>query len=128
MSDSIRTDKWLWATRFFKTRGLAAEICAHGTVKRNGIPLKPASLVRIGDMLEIPFIEGPGVRTIRVIAVIGTRVNAPQARACYDDLTEPAVYENLKQWQAAKAQAGKGRPTKRNRRAIDHIHGFWDHA
>lgn len=128
MSDSIRADKWLWATRFFKTRGLAAEACVTGKVKRNGHPLKPASTVHPGDLLEVPFVEGPGVREISVKAVIGLRVGAPEAQACYEDLTKPEVYEDLKRWLAAKREAAKGRPTKRDRREIDRIHGFWDGA
>ncbi len=126
MSDSVRADKWLWATRFYKTRGLAAEACATGKVKRNGHPLKPASPVQPGDLLEMPFVEGPGVRVISVSAVIGLRVGAPEARACYEDLTRPEVCEELKRWLAAKREAAKGRPTKRDRREIDKIHGFWD--
>lgn len=126
MSDSVRADLWLWATRFFKTRGLAADMCATGKVKRNGHPLKPASPVQPGDLLEIPFVEGPGVRTISVRAVIVKRVGAPEAQACYEDLTKPEVYEALKLWQIAKHEAAKGRPTKRDRREIDKIHGFWD--
>jgi ribosome-associated heat shock protein Hsp15 len=126
MSESIRADKWLWATRFHKTRGIAADACMTGKVKRNGHPLKPASLVQPGDLLEIPFIEGPGVRKISVKAVIEKRVGAPEARACYEDLTDASVYEALKAWQLAKQEAAKGRPTKRDRREIDRIHGFWD--
>ncbi|MEO5914195.1 MAG: RNA-binding S4 domain-containing protein [Luteolibacter sp.] len=126
MSESSRADKWLWATRFFKTRGLAAEACANGKVKRNGHPMKSASPVQPGDLLEIPFIEGPGFRLISVKAVIEKRVGAPEAQACYGDLTKPEVYDALKLWLAAKREATKGRPTKRDRREIDKIHGFWD--
>lgn len=126
MSDSTRADKWLWATRFFKTRGIAADICMTGKLTRNGHPLKPASPVQPGDLLEIPFVEGPGVRRVTVKAVIEKRVGAPEAQACYEDLTEPAVYEELKQWMTARKEAAGGRPTKKNRRSIDRIRGFWD--
>jgi ribosome-associated heat shock protein Hsp15 len=126
MAESIRADLWLWATRFFKTRGLAAEVCATGKLKRNGHPLKPSSPIQVGDRLEIPFIEGPGLRDISVRAVISKRVGAPEAQACYEDLTVPAVYEALKDWQIARQEAAKGRPTKKDRREIDKIHGFWD--
>ena len=126
MSDSTRADKWLWATRFFKTRGIAADICMTGKLTRNGHPLKPASPVQPGDLLEIPFVEGPGVRKVTVKAVIEKRVGAPEAQACYDDLTAPAVYEELKQWIIARKEAAGGRPTKQNRRSIDQIRGFWD--
>ncbi len=126
MSESSRADKWLWATRFFKTRGLAAEVCYNGKVRRNGLPLKPASPVQPGDLLEIPFVEGPGVRQISVKTAIDKRVGAPEAQACYEELTKPEVYEALKLWLAAKREAARGRPTKRDRREIDKIHGFWD--
>ena len=126
MPASARTDKWLWAVRFCKTRGSAAELCATGKVKRGGYPLKAASTVHPGDLLEIPFPEGPGVRTIAVKSVIQLRVGAPEAQACYEDLTKPEVYAALKLWQTAKRDAAKGRPTKKDRREIDRIHGFWE--
>ncbi len=126
MSESIRADKWLWATRFFKTRGLAADVCTDGKVKRLGYALKPASALHVGDVLEIPFTEGPGCRVISITRVIEKRVGAPEAQACYEDLTKLEVYENLKLWQIAKSEAAKGRPTKKDRREIDRIHGFWD--
>lgn len=105
---------------------MAADLCAAGKVKRGGHPLKAASTVQPGQVLEIPFEEGPGVRTLAVRAVIRLRVGAPEARACYDDLTPAEVYEALQLWLAAKREAAKGRPTKKNRREIDKIHGFWD--
>jgi ribosome-associated heat shock protein Hsp15 len=126
VSESVRADLWLWSTRFFKTRGLAGDACATGKLKRNGHPLKPASPVQPGDLLEVPFVEGPGVRQISVKAVIVKRVGAPEAQACYEDLTKPEIYEALTLWQIAKQEAAKGRPTKRDRREIDKIHGFWD--
>ncbi len=126
MSESVRADQWLWATRFFKTRGQAADACAIGKIKRNGHSLKPASSVKPGDLLEVSFVEGPGVRQIAVKGLIVKRVGAPEAQVCYEDLTKPEIYEALKLWQVARQQAAKGRPTKRDRREIDKIHGFWD--
>lgn len=126
MSESMRADKWLWATRFFKTRALAAEILGEGKVKRNGHALKRSSSIQAGDVLQIPFTEGPGVREIFVTGIIGRRVGAPEARACYEDRTKPEVYEALKHWQLAKQEAAKGRPTKKDRRAIDQIKEAWE--
>jgi ribosome-associated heat shock protein Hsp15 len=125
MPDSARTDKWLWAVRLCKTRGLGGEMCATGRVKRLGHPLKAASVLHPGDVLEIPFAEGPGVRTIAVKTVIQVRVGAPEAQACYQDLTQPEVYAALKDWLTNKYEASKGRPTKKDHRKIDKIHGFW---
>ena len=68
------------------------------------------------------------MREILVKAVIGKRVGAPEAQVCYEDLTTPSVYEALKLWLVARQEAAKGRPTKRDRREIDKIHGFWDDA
>ncbi len=126
MSESIRADKWLWATRFFKTRALAGEILSDGKVKRNGHVLKRSSSVQVGDVLEIPFIEGPGLREILVRGVIDKRVGAPEAQACYEERTKPEVFEALKNWQIAKQEAAKGRPTKKDRRAIDQIKAEWE--
>lgn len=124
--DSIRADKWLWAARFFKTRALAGEILGDGKVKRNGHTLKRSSSIQPGDVLHVPFIEGPGVREIHVKAVIEKRCGAPEAQACYEDTTKPEVYEALKNWQLAKQEAAKGRPTKKDRRAIDQIKEAWE--
>ena len=126
MSDSIRADKWLWAARFFKTRALAGEILGDGKVKRNGHTMKRSSSIQPGDVLEIPFIEGPGLREIVVTKVIEKRVGAPEAQACYEERTKPEVFEALKNWQIAKAEAAKGRPTKKDRRAIDKIKEAWE--
>jgi len=126
MSGSTRADKWLWATRFFKTRSLASEILGDGKVKRNGHALKRGSTVHTGDVLEIPFLEGPGFRVVYVKAVIEQRVGAPEAQACYEDRTDPKIYEALKAWQIAKSEAAKGRPTKKDRRAIDQIKAAWE--
>jgi ribosome-associated heat shock protein Hsp15 len=126
MSESVRADKWLWATRFFKTRVLAAEKCADGKVRRNGHLLKPSSPIQSGDQLEIPFPEGPGIRRVSVKNVIMKRAAAPIAQACYEDDTPADVHEAQREWHLARLEAPKGRPTKKNRREIDRIHGFWD--
>jgi len=126
MAETARTDKWLWAVRFFKTRGLAAEMCAAGKVKRGGHGLKAASPLRVGDVLDVPFPEGPGIRTVTVVGLIEKRVGAPEARACYDEQTTPEALEAQKNWHAARSEGLRGRPTKKNRRNIDRIHGFWD--
>lgn len=126
MPESARCDKWLWAVRFFKTRGLAAEMCAAGKVKRLGRLLKAASALHPGEVLEIPFPEGPGTRKVVVKALLEKRVGAPEARASYEELTAPEVFEAQRAWHLARSGGMKGRPTKKDRREIDKIHGFWD--
>ena len=126
MSDGMRTDKWLWAVRLAKTRGMAAETCAAGKVKRSGHVIKASSTIRPGDVLHIPFPAGPGARVIEVKSLLEKRVGAPEAQLCYSDLTSKDVFEAQDQWHTAKREGMKGRPTKKNRRDIDHIHGFLD--
>lgn len=58
--------------------------------------------------------------------VIAKRVSAPEAQECYEDRTKPEVYEALKNWQIAKQEAAKGRPTKKDRRASDQIKEAWE--
>lgn len=124
--EAVRADKWLWATRFYKTRSSAAKACAAGKIKRSGHALKAATDLHCGDLLEIPFPEGPGHRMIRVKSLIDLRVAAPLARECYTDETPLEVYEHLKQVLAERRDTGMGRPTKRERRQIGRIRGFWD--
>ena len=52
-SGKVRLDKWLWAARFFKTRGLSSEAIDKGHVRLNGLPVKPSREVKPGDTLAI---------------------------------------------------------------------------
>lgn len=51
--ESVRTDQWLWAARFFKTRPRAANALRNGRVEVNGQRCKPAKLLAVGDLLKI---------------------------------------------------------------------------
>jgi ribosome-associated heat shock protein Hsp15 len=131
MPDSVRADKWLWATRFFKTRTAAAATCEGGKIKRLGHPLKPASALHLGDRLEIPFPEGPGIRSITLTGLLDQRAAAPQAQACYVETTTPEILTanllHLQEKRTRLLQEGdQGRPTKRNRREIDRHFGFFE--
>lgn len=124
--EEVRTDKWLWAARFFKTRGMAADICAAGKVKRLGHALKAASALHVGDSLEIPFTSGPGMRVVRILALAEKRLGAPEARALYEESTAPEVHEAQKNWHLARAEGSRGRPTKKDRREMGRIRGFFE--
>lgn len=130
MAGSVRADKWLWATRFFKTRGAAAAACESGRVKRAGHLVKPATGLHEGDLLEIPFFEGPGTRSIKVAGLIDQRVGAPQAQVCYLELTSAeeigANCLAVEEKRERRAQGEVGRPTKRDRRQIDRLRGFFE--
>lgn len=128
MTDSVRLDKWLWAARFFKTRALAAQAIAAGRVEVNGAPAKAAKGLSIGDRLRVR--KPPYAFIIRVLAVSEQRGPAKQAATLYEEDPEgKAARERLAhQLRIAPAPAfdGKGRPTKRDRRDLDRLHGDED--
>lgn len=113
----IRIDKWLWHARFFKTRSLAAKVVSGG-LRVNGQPVaKPAFAVAPGDVLT--FAQGHDVRVIKVLAPGERRGPAPEARALYEDLDPPEARPKPEPAaQAPKYELG-GRPSKRDRRALD---------
>ncbi|MGH9897022.1 MAG: RNA-binding S4 domain-containing protein, partial [bacterium] len=51
--NSVRLDKYLWATRFFKTRALAAQAISAGKVEVNGVRAKPAKSLSVGDRVRV---------------------------------------------------------------------------
>ncbi len=116
-----RIDKWLWAARFFKTRSLAARACDGGKVDVNDQRAKPARPVRAGDMLAI---TQPRVRRIvRVLVVTERRGSGADASQLYEDLTPPPPPRELRPAPSAYRPSGAGRPTKRDRRAMDRLAG-----
>jgi len=127
--DSVRVDKWMWAVRLFKTRGLAAKACESGRVRAGERTLKASAELRGGELLELPFPEGPGTRVVRVLTLIDKRVGAPEARAACEDLTPADVTEARRIWQEARKhrlEGDQGRPTKKNRREIERRRGFFE--
>ena len=109
----LRLDKWLWQARFFKTRSLAAKQVSGGHVRVNGTKTdKPARAVTPGDVLT--FAQGRVVRVVKITELGTRRGPAPEAQQLYSDLTE------IRDTGPANPRyEGKGRPEKRDRRAID---------
>ncbi len=112
---ALRLDKWLWHARFFKTRSLAAKVIQTSGCRINGVRVsKPASGVRAGDVLT--FAKDRHIRQIRVDALGERRGPAPEAQALYTDLDPPAAAAAPR---GPGAERAGGRPTKRDRRALD---------
>ncbi|WP_294294633.1 RNA-binding S4 domain-containing protein [uncultured Sphingomonas sp.] len=87
MADSIRLDKFLWFVRLAKTRSFAQEVAEARHLRIDGRVIeKAAACVRVGNTLTFPL-HGR-VRVIRVLALPARRGPAPEAQACYADLTE----------------------------------------
>ena len=120
--ETMRADLWLWATRFYKSRSLAAEACKGGKVRKGGNPIKPATPLRPGDLLVLTTELCP--REIRVEKIIARRVGAPIAVTCYTDLTDPetlAAAREARRLQHESRAPGEGRPTKQDRRQIEKL-------
>lgn len=126
--DAMRLDKWLWCARFFKTRSLAVEEIGKGRVTINGQAAKASRELRAGDTVALR--QGQVPRTVVVRALSNFRGPAPVAQQLYEETPESV---------AARAQAAEarrlapepaaslreGRPTKRDRRSIDHLRDGW---
>ena len=122
--ESCRIDKWLWATRLFKTRSLATSTCKSGKVKMEGINVKPSRAVTAGDVLTV---RKDGVtRTVKVIAELDKRVGAKLVSNYLEDLTpkeEDEAARERNRGQGIGQPSGAGRPTKRRRRMLDKFFG-----
>ena len=118
--DAVRMDKWLWATRFFKTRALASRACDLGRIQSNGVKAKPAREVHAGDKLQVEN-EG-GLFQIEVLGVSQTRGPAAVAQTLYCE-TEASREARRKLAEERKAMQQfaplpERRPSKRDRRRI----------
>ena len=119
-TDKVRLDKWLWATRFFKTRPLATEAIMGGKVHVNGQRVKPGKVLCIGDELSIR--RGRHLYVVIVRGLTSRRGPAPQVSLLYEETEESrenreAIVEQQSVYGGLHAQQ-KGRPNKRNRRTI----------
>lgn len=121
--DRQRIDKWLWHARVVRTRTAAAALAASGHVRVNGERVSGASrAVRLGDVVTVALDRS--VRVLKVAAFAERRGPAESARLLMEDLM-PAAPQPAPEREAQPSvrRPGVGRPTKRDRRAIDHLTG-----
>lgn len=88
-----RIDKWMWASRIFKTRTIAAEACKKGRVSINGSQVKPARTVKPGDVIEVR--KPPITYSFKVLQAIEKRVGAKLIPEILENVTSPEQYELL---------------------------------
>lgn len=116
----FRLDKWLWAARFFKTRGLASDAVESGKVHVDGQRAKPAKEVKVGMRMRIR--RGNEELEVVVRALSLQRRGAPEAALLYEETEESRQRRELAaatgEADHAQRERGAGRPTKRNLRAI----------
>lgn len=115
---SVRVDVWLWSVRQVKSRSAATAACKAGHVRVNGTTAKPAQQVVIGD--EIRYRVQGFDRDLVVLRLLSKRVGAPIARTAYLDRTPPRP-SPLDAPAAIVRDRGAGRPTKKERRALDRL-------
>ncbi|WP_044408776.1 RNA-binding S4 domain-containing protein [Thiomicrospira microaerophila] len=122
----IRCDKWLWAGRFFKTRGLASEALKGGKIELNGSKPKASKTLAVGDKLKIT--QAHRKVEVRVLVLSDKRGSAEQAQQLYELVNEELLQRKPTADMALVGyrEKGKGRPTKRERRQIETFVGFAD--
>lgn len=115
-----RIDKWLWAARIFKTRSLAADACKNGRVTFNGSTIKPSRMIKEGNTVHVK--KSPITYSFKVLKAIEQRVGAKLIPEIYENVTDPKQYELLEMSRISgfvDRARGTGRPTKKERRALD---------
>lgn len=126
-AEKLRIDKWLWHARFYKTRSLASKACQAGHIVLNGQSVSKASVTVVaGDRLQ--FFQGTHLRVVEVVALGERRGPALEAQTLYVDHSPPRIPKqevaaDIRTAPIAKREAGAGRPTKAERRAIDRLRG-----
>lgn len=120
-TENLRLDKWLWAARFFKSRSLATDAIELGRVHVNGDRVKPARHIKVGDKVRVW--RGNDRVEVFVRFLSPVRRSASLAQLLYDETAESRTAREVaaerRRLYSEPARALAGRPTKRNRRAIE---------
>lgn len=118
--EHARVDAWLWAIRLYKTRSLATDACKGGHVRINGHQAKAATKVKVGDRIEARAQGRAWI--VEVTQLIDKRVGAAVAATCYVDHSPPPPPPEFVAPPSIRDR-GTGRPTKKDRRALDRFRG-----
>ena len=115
-----RIDKWLWSARIFKTRSIAADACKNGRVMVGGTTVKPSRMVKVGETVSVR--KPPVTYSFKILKTIEQRVGAKLLPEIYENVTTADQYELLEMSRISgfvDRARGMGRPTKKDRRAMD---------
>jgi ribosome-associated heat shock protein Hsp15 len=116
----VRIDKWMWATRIFKTRTIAVEACKKNRVMVNSASAKPSRMIKIGDVIQVR--KPPVVYSFKVLDLTVNRIGAKLVPGYLENITPPEQYELLELSKIGgfiDRARGTGRPTKKERRDLD---------
>ena len=119
MKEEVRIDKWLWATRIFKTRTIASDACKKGRVTIKGPNVKPSHGIRVGQVVEVR--KPPVTYSFEVLGLIENRVGAKLVPNYLKNVTSRDQLELLEMVKISgfvNRQKGLGRPTKKEGREL----------
>ena len=119
MKEEVRIDKWLWATRIFKTRTIASDACKKGRVTIKGQNVKPSHGIRVGQVVEVR--KPPVTYSFEVLGLIENRVGAKLVPNYLKNVTSRDQLELLEMVKSSgfvNRQKGLGRPTKKEGREL----------
>ena len=116
----MRIDKYLWATRYYKTRSQATEACKKGHVKINGVTSKPSKEVFSSEKIVVR--KNQINYELEVLDLPPNRVGAKLVDLYRKDITPKEAFEKkelLKYSRDYYRKKGTGRPTKKDRRDLE---------
>ena len=115
----IRIDKFLWATRIFKTRTIATDACKKGRVSIASTHVKPSRPIQTGEIIEVR--KPPITYSFKVLALAENRMGAKLVPQYLENVTPPEQYELIEMIRISgfvNRAKGEGRPTKRDGREL----------
>lgn len=118
--NEVRIDKWMWATRIFKTRTIAVEACKKSRVSIGGVTVKPSRMIKVGEIIQVR--KPPITFSFKVLALTQNRMGAKLVPEYLENVTPPEQYELLEMSKISgfvDRARGMGRPTKKDRRELD---------
>lgn len=118
--NEVRIDKWMWATRIFKTRTIAIEACKKNRISIKGTNVKASRMIKVGDVIEVR--KPPVTYSFKVLALSERRMGAKLVPEYLENVTSPEQYEILEMNRISgfvDRARGMGRPTKKDRREME---------
>ena len=118
--EEVRIDKWMWATRIFKTRTIAADACKKGRVMVGGVTVKPSRMIKRGEVVQVR--KPPVTFSFKVLDLTEKRMGAKLVPGFLENVTTPDQYELLEMSRVSSfvdRARGMGRPTKKERRELE---------
>jgi ribosome-associated heat shock protein Hsp15 len=120
----VRIDKWMWATRIFKTRTIAAEACKKNRVMIQGVNVKPSRMIKAGDIVQVR--KPPITYSFKVLEATEKRMGAKLVPQFLENVTTADQYEILELNRISgfvDRAKGLGRPTKKDSRELEQFAG-----